>query len=68
MEETHPLRRWRKRHKKSLAELSGEIGVTPSHISQIETGDRTASMNLATKLADHTGLPLRAFSSREVAA
>lgn len=74
----HPLRLWRKASKLTLTALAGKVGVTPSHLSEIERGANTPSLELAAKLsratADETGsiaVPMEmianAAPSREVA-
>jgi transcriptional regulator with XRE-family HTH domain len=50
----HPLRRWRKDRDVTLAALAGKVGVTPSHLSEIERGSNTPSLELAAKLSQAT--------------
>ena len=58
----HPLRRWRHSQKITLAALANDVGVTPSHLSEIETGKNVPSLMLAARLsratADAKGMPL----------
>lgn len=54
MTQDHALRRWREEKGVTLAVLALEVGVTPSHISEIERGLNTPSLDLAAKLSDAT--------------
>ena len=67
MLDVHPLRTWRKANKTRLADLAGAIDVSPSHISQIETGKKQPSLALAAKLSQETEIPLDKFVKREAA-
>lgn len=51
----HPLRRWRKVNGVTLASLASEVGVTPSHLSEVERGRNGASVDLLKRLAKATG-------------
>jgi transcriptional regulator with XRE-family HTH domain len=58
----HPLRRWRKECKLTLEQLAVRVGeVTPSHLSEIETGRNTPSLVLAARIsratANEAGVP-----------
>lgn len=68
MAEPHPLRAWRTKHKKTLSDMGDRVGVGASHISQIETGDKMPSLQLAAKLSDVTGIPLGKFVKQEASA
>lgn len=59
----HPLRTWRSEQtpKVTLEMLAGEIGVVPSHLSQIENGIKSASLRVAGMLSGRTGLPPESF-------
>jgi transcriptional regulator with XRE-family HTH domain len=61
----HPLRKWRKSREKpeekTLAFLADKIGITASHISQIETGLRQPSLPVAVRLSEETGIPVGEF-------
>lgn len=61
----HPLRTWRKSRKepqqRTLAAIAKDAGVVPSHISQIETGQREPSLALASKLSSLTGIAIDKF-------
>lgn len=50
----HPLRLWRKASNVTLTALAGKVGVTPSHLSEIERGSNTPSLDLAAKLSRAT--------------
>lgn len=54
MPEPHPLRLWRKANHITLAALAIKAGVTPSHLSEIENGNNTPSLELAAKLSRAT--------------
>jgi len=47
----------------SQATLARELGITPSHLSQIISGHETPSLRLATRLEHLTGIPAREFVS-----
>jgi len=57
----HPLRRWRKEHKKTLADLAGTVRVTSSHLSEIENWKNEPSLDLASRLQRETGIEMSAF-------
>lgn len=57
----HALRRWRKERGVRLAGLAAEVGVTPSHLSEIERRKNGASLGLVARLMRATGLPMREF-------
>lgn len=54
MAREHPLRRWRKENQIRLATLAIRVGVTPSHLSEIERGLNAPSLRLAAKLSEVT--------------
>lgn len=66
---THPLKAWRLRQepKKTLAALALGVGVTASHLSEIENGNNEPSLELAVKLSRETGISIEMFASREAA-
>jgi transcriptional regulator with XRE-family HTH domain len=64
MEQVHALRSWRQEHSITLAELAKAVGVTASHLSEIERGLNSCSLNLASRLSQKTGLPMEAFVAR----
>jgi DNA-binding XRE family transcriptional regulator len=53
-----PLRKFRIAAGRTLADLAEQVGVVPSHLSQIETGQRTPSLGLASRLAAFTGISI----------
>lgn len=59
----HPLKNWRLKQepKMTLTTLAGEVGVTASHISEIENYKNEPSFELLTKLHDKTGLNVADF-------
>jgi transcriptional regulator with XRE-family HTH domain len=58
METLHPVRRWRKENGMTLADLAGMLDVTPSHLSEIERGRNGASLKLAARLSEITGVSM----------
>jgi transcriptional regulator with XRE-family HTH domain len=68
MRQVHALRQWRKEHDKTLADLARAIGVTPSHLSEIERGLNEPSLALAAKLSRETEIPIEQFVRQEAAA
>lgn len=58
MTDVHPLRRWRKEHGLTAADLASRVGVVASQITQIETGKREPSVESASRLVKETGLDL----------
>lgn len=77
MSETHPLKEWRKRagrfadragDEMRQEDLASQVGVAPSHLSMIEKGRRTPSLDLASQLSKITGIPIDEFvGAREAA-
>lgn len=69
MEGNHPLRLWRKRENVTLAALGRQVGVSPSHLSEIERGLDDPSMGLATRLSRATGgeVDIGSFARAEAA-
>lgn len=64
--ETHPVRAWRKSQtpKVTLATLADRLGITPSHLSEIEKGNNEPSLALAVKLNRETGIDIAQFAGR----
>jgi transcriptional regulator with XRE-family HTH domain len=61
-EKTHPLYRWRKLNgDKTLQEVADLVGVTQSHLSEIENWKNEPSLDLAARLHTHTGIDMKAF-------
>jgi len=69
METSHPLRLWRKRENITLAALGRQVGVSPSHLSEVERGLDEPSMNLAARLSRATGgeVDIGSFARSEAA-
>jgi transcriptional regulator with XRE-family HTH domain len=65
----HALRRWRKGNGLTLVVLAGRVGVTPSHLSEIERGRNRPSLELAAKLSRITKneVPLSDFVPQQAA-
>lgn len=61
MERVHPLRRWRLRNGVTLEKLASRkgVGVSPSHLSEIERGLNSPSLDLAASLSRATGGEVR---------
>ncbi len=61
-EKTHPLFHWRKRNGgRTLQQLAAELGVTQSHLSEIENWKNEPSLELAARLNDVTGIAMKEF-------
>jgi DNA-binding XRE family transcriptional regulator len=56
-----PLRVWREHRSLSAAELAARVGVTPAHISKLETGKGEPSVALLRKLAAALELDLESL-------
>ena len=66
----HPLRRWREEKGVTLTALARRVGVTASHLSEIENRNNWPSIKLAAKLRQETEgvVPLDAFVPQAEAA
>lgn len=65
-EKTHPLYRWRKSNgNKTLQDLASEVGVTQSHLSEIENWKNEPSLDLAARLHSITNIDMSAFVKPE---
>jgi transcriptional regulator with XRE-family HTH domain len=53
------VREWRVRRHRSQMDLALEVGVSPRHLSFVETGRSKASPELLLALAEHLDVPLR---------
>jgi transcriptional regulator with XRE-family HTH domain len=53
------VRDWRVRRRRSQMDLALEVGVSPRHLSFVETGRSRASPELLLALAEHLDVPLR---------
>lgn len=67
MDSIHPLRAWRRENEKTLEQVAGEVSVTPSHLSEIETGNNAMSLALAKRLSRYTGISIDSLVNYEVA-
>ena len=63
MSKEHPLRIWRHSQdpRKTLADLANDVGVTPSHLSEIENWNNEPSLDLASRLHRVTGIEMGQF-------
>lgn len=72
MSRTQPLgdllRDWRRRRRMSQLDLASDAGVSPRHLSFVETGRARPSRELVLHLAEHLDVPLRARNSLLLAA
>lgn len=64
----HPMRQWRKDAGKTLADVASAVGVTPSHLSEIERYENEPSLSLAAKLSEMSKIPLDGFVKKREAA
>jgi transcriptional regulator with XRE-family HTH domain len=62
------LREWRGRRRRSQMDLALEAGVSPKHLSFVETGRSRPSPELLLTLANHLDVPLRERNSLLLAA
>lgn len=62
--QAHPLRDWRKANGVTLHALAEHLGVTQSHLSEVENWNNTPSLELAARLHEHTGIDMKAFVRR----
>ena len=53
------LREWRQRRKLSQLALALDVGVSPRHLSFVETGRSRPSAELLLSMSEHLALPLR---------
>jgi transcriptional regulator with XRE-family HTH domain len=53
------LKDWRGRRRRSQLDLAHEAGVSPRHLSFVETGRSRPSPELVLTLAEHLEVPLR---------
>jgi len=69
----HPLKAWRRCQtpKVTLAALAQRVGVTASHLSEVENWKNEPSLDLTARLSEVTGIEMRSFvipaSAREAA-
>lgn len=64
----HPLRAWRfgQTPRKTLTSLAEEVGVTATHLSEIENWNNDPSLTLAHRIHTITGIDLEEFVRPEV--
>lgn len=67
-EAKHPLRRWRGKHKISLANLASQLGKSAATVSRYETGDVAPPLSVVWQIERITSGKVRATHWREVAA
>ena len=53
------LREWRKRRRRTQLELALDAGISPRHLSFVETGRSTPSAEMVLLLAEHLEVPYR---------
>lgn len=68
MENTHPLRQWRKDNGLKQGVAAARLGLKPPTLSRFETRSRTPSLTLALKLSEQTGIPVDKFVKQAEAA
>ncbi len=51
---THPLRAWRRKNGITPLQIEAETGVSPTHLSQIETGKKGLSLPKAVRIERYT--------------
>lgn len=68
MESVHPLKKWISEHT-TQAQFARDLAISESHLSEILSGGKTASLNLAIRLSRATkgAVPVEAFASQEAA-
>ena len=59
----HPLKAWRRgqQPKMTLVSLAQRVGVTASHLSEVENYKNEPSLDLTSRLSDLTGIEMKAF-------
>jgi transcriptional regulator with XRE-family HTH domain len=62
------VREWRTQRRRSQMDLALEVGVSPRHLSFVETGRSRPSPELVLALADRLGVPLRERNTLVLAA
>ena len=60
----HPLAKFLPSYR-ACEELSRRVGCSPSHLMNIKNGHKRPSLALANRIADETGLAMKAFVSTE---
>jgi transcriptional regulator with XRE-family HTH domain len=62
------LREWRTRRRLSQLDLASDAGISPRHLSFVETGRARPSREMVLHLAEHLDVPLRARNALLIAA
>jgi len=59
----HPLKVWRRTQspKVTLVALAQQVGVTASHLSEVENYKNEPSLDLTSRLSDVTGIEMKSF-------
>jgi len=57
------LKVWRVRHQIKQSDAAARLGVSTSHLSNIESGAGLPGRNLAVRIEDMTGIPARDWST-----
>lgn len=59
----HPLKVWRRGQtpKVTLAALAQRVGVTASHLSEVENYKNEPSLDLTNRLSELTGIEMKSF-------
>lgn len=58
------LAAWLEQSGTTQTELAEQLGVVPSHISMLVSGDRTPSLDLAIRIESLTGVPVLALAGK----
>lgn len=60
----HPgemIRIWRNENGVRQADLADKLGISETHLSGVENGDRSVSLNVAIRIERETGVPVEAW-------
>lgn len=66
----HPgylLRAWREANDVTQVVLAGRLDISPKHLSGVENGDRSVSLNLAIRIERELGIPVESWERAEKA-
>lgn len=55
------LRTWREQNGVTQAVLADRLGISEKHMSGVETGSRSVSLNVAIRIERETGVPVEAW-------
>lgn len=58
LNDENPIKVWREYRNIDQVEMANKLGITPSFLSQIETGKKTGSIKTRRKIADFLNLDL----------